>query len=126
MSSDWIQVAMATSPGGGSAPAGPADPTSQMLSLLPFVLIFVLFYVLFIVPQRKQQKEHQNLLKALKKGDEVSTTSGIFGVIVGFNERENSVYLKLAENVKIEIQRQAITGLRKHAPEAKPELAAKN
>jgi preprotein translocase subunit YajC len=125
MPSEWIQVAMATAPGAGGAAAKPADPTAQIMSLLPFVLIFVLFYVLFIVPQRKQQKEHQNLLKALKKGDEVTTSSGIFGTVLGFNERENTVYLKVAENVKVEIQRPAITGLRKPAPEAKPQLTAK-
>jgi preprotein translocase subunit YajC len=107
---NWMQVAMAPSP---RAAGAPADPMSGFLSLLPLVLIFVLFYVLFIVPQRRQQKKHAEIMKTLKKGDEVVTNGGMFGTIVGFNEAENSVFLKMGENVKIEIQRAAIQGLRK-------------
>jgi preprotein translocase subunit YajC len=107
-------MAMGMMPGGTPRAAGaPADPMAGMMSLLPLVLIFVLFYVLFILPQRRQQKQHQALLQALKKGDEVVTTGGIFGSIVGFNEKDNTVYLKLGENVKIEVQRSGIAGLRK-------------
>jgi len=93
------------------------------MSLLPLVLIFVLFYVLFIMPQRRQQKRHQEVLGALRKGDEVLTTGGVFGTISGVNERENTVYLKLGENMKIEIQRSAISGLRK-APAAQEKPGA--
>jgi preprotein translocase subunit YajC len=112
-------MAMGMMPG-NNAPRGangaPADPMSGMMSLLPLVLIFVLFYVLFIMPQRRQQKQHQALLQALKKGDEVVTTGGIFGSIQGFNEKDNTVFLKLGDNVKIEVQRSAIAGLRKPTP----------
>ncbi|NTV51731.1 MAG: preprotein translocase subunit YajC [Candidatus Firestonebacteria bacterium] len=108
-------VAMGGLPGNASKGTGgaAADPMAGMMSLLPLVLIFVLFYVLFILPQRRQQKQLQALLKALKKGDEVLTTGGIFGTIVGFSEKDNTVYLKLGENMKIEVQRSAIAGLRK-------------
>jgi preprotein translocase subunit YajC len=110
-------MAMGGLPGGAPRAAGaPADPMAGMMSLLPLVLIFVLFYVLFILPQRRQQKQHQALLQALKKGDDVITTGGIFGSIVGFNEKDNTVYLKLGENVKVEVQRSAIAGLRKPTP----------
>jgi preprotein translocase subunit YajC len=110
----WIQVAMASAPGGSAGgSAGAPDSTSMIVNLLPLVLIFVLFYLLFILPQRKQQKQHQEILKNLKKGEEVVTSGGIYGTIVGFNERDNSVYLKLGENVKIEIQRASVSGLRK-------------
>jgi len=119
----WMQVAMAASPGGGghAAAGGQAGPMAGLTSLLPLILIFVLFYLLFIVPQRKQQKQHQELLKSLKKGDEVLTSSGIFGSILGFNEKDNTVYLKVAENVKIEVQRSAVSGLRRSPGPAKPE-----
>lgn len=108
---NWMQMAMAGAPGGGSAGAK-ADPTAGFMSLLPLVLIFVLFYVLFIVPQRKQQKKHEELLKNLKKGDEVVTSGGILGTVTGVNEKENTVYIKVAENLKIEVQRSAIATLR--------------
>ncbi len=119
---NWMQVAMAGAPGGPAQGAGAPDSTSMLVNLLPLILIFVLFYLLFIVPQRKQQKQHQELLKSLKKGDDVLTTGGIYGTIVGFNERDNTVYLKVAENIKIEIQRASIAGLRKATPttEAQP------
>ncbi len=124
----WTLMAMATSPksSGGADGGAAAGPMSGFMSLLPLVLIFVLFYVLFIMPQRKQQKRQQELLKALRKGDEVLTTGGVFGTIHGFNERENTVYLKLGENMKIEIQRSAISGLRKSpAAEQNPSLPVK-
>lgn len=118
-------MAMATTPGGGAKGEG-GSPASGFMSLLPLVLIFVLFYVLFIMPQRKQQKRHQELLGTLRKGDEVLTTGGVFGTIHGFNEKENTVYLKLGENMKIEIQRSAISGLRKTpAAQEKPGMPVK-
>ncbi|MBN1595531.1 preprotein translocase subunit YajC [candidate division FCPU426 bacterium] len=96
-----------------------------IMSLMPLVLIFVLFYVLFIMPQRRQQKKHAELLKTLKKGDEIVTSGGMFGIITGFNERENTVFLKLGENAKIEMQRSSITGLRKSASLAESQPTAR-
>ncbi len=84
-----------------------------LISLLPWILIFVLFYVILIMPQRKQQKLHQELLKNLKKGDDIITTGGIFGKIVGFNEKDDTLFVMISENTKIEIQRSSIAGLRK-------------
>lgn len=111
---EWMQFAMATAPAGNAAAReGAQGPVAGLGAWVPLVLIFVLFYLLFIVPQRKQQKQHQELLKSLKKGDEVVTSGGMFGTIAGFNEKENTVYLKMGENMKIEIQRAAIAGLRK-------------
>jgi len=115
MMEKFLQMAMAPAPNStaGNAGTAGADPMAGLMSLMPLVLIFVLFYVLFILPQRKQQKQHQELLKTLKKGDEIVTSGGMFGTIAGFNERENTVYLKMSEGVKIEIQRSSIAGLRK-------------
>ncbi len=107
-----IVMAMGSAPATSGTGAAASDPMAGIMSLLPLVIIFVLFYVLFIMPQRKQQKQHQELLKSLKKGDEVMTTGGMFATIVGFNETENTVFIKLGEN-KIEIQRTSIAGLRK-------------
>jgi len=111
----WINLAMAPmQKTGGSAEAGAAQgPMGSIMSLLPLIIIFILFYVLFIVPQRKQQKQQDQMRKSLAKGDEVITTSGMFGKIAGFNEKEDTVYLKMADNVKVELQKSAIAGLRK-------------
>ncbi len=116
-----IQYTMAPSPNKSGAEGGEGGGSGAgLMSLMPLVLIFILFYVLFILPQRKQQKKHKETLGLLKKGDEVVTSGGMFGTIVGFNERENTLYLKMAENVKIEIQRSSISGLRQtNTPEQK-------
>ena len=118
-----MQYTMAPGPnksGAGAEGGEGGSPGAGFMSLMPLVLIFILFYVLFILPQRKQQKKQKETLSLLKKGDEVVTSGGMFGTIAGFNERENTVYLKMAENVKIEIQRSSIGGLRQaHTPEQK-------
>jgi len=77
---------------------------------LPWILIIVIFYLLLIRPQQKKQKEHKMMLEGLRKGDKVITNSGMFGTIVGFNEKENIVVLKIAENVKIEFLKNSIAG----------------
>lgn len=82
----------------------------SLLVWLPWILIFLVFYLLLIRPQHKRQKEHQKMLSILKKGDRVVTNSGIFGTIVGINDKENIVVLKVAENVKIEFLKTSIGG----------------
>ena len=72
------------------------------------ILILLVMYLLLIRPQQKRQKEHQRMLESLEKGDRVVTSGGIHGEIVGFKEREGTVVLKVADNVKIEISRSAI------------------
>jgi preprotein translocase subunit YajC len=62
------------------------------------------------MPQRKQQKEHRNLLSNLKKNDEVVTASGIHGTIV--NVKDTTVILRVDENVKIEVDKIFIAALK--------------
>ncbi len=93
--------------GGGASASGGA---SGMLSLLPFLLIFVIFYFLLIRPQQKKQKQQQSLLDALKKGDKVVTTSGIWGTIT--NIGKETVTLQIADNTKIKMQRENVSRVR--------------
>lgn len=108
---NWLMLA-AAAPQGGAEGAGQAAPMMGLGGFLPIILVFILFYVLFIVPQRRQQKKHEELLKGLKKGDRVMTTGGMFGTISDINESDNTVFIKFADNVRIEMQRSSITGLR--------------
>jgi preprotein translocase subunit YajC len=82
------------------APAQPAAPAAWM-QILPMVLLFAAMYFLMIAPQRKKQKEHEKMLKALESGDEVVTSGGIYGVIT--NVKEDRFVVRIAENTKIEI-----------------------
>ena len=72
-------------------------------------LIFVIFYFLLIRPQQKKQKEHQKLLESLKKGDRVVTSGGMYGTVIGV--KENIVVLKIAENVKVEFAKSAVSAI---------------
>ena len=84
---------------------------NPLISLMPIVIIFVIFYFLLIRPQKKAQEDHKKMVSELKKNDEVVTTGGIYGTIV--NVKENSVVLKVDDNVKIEVQKNAIGTIRK-------------
>jgi preprotein translocase subunit YajC len=105
--------------------ASPAAPQADLLqTLLPFLFMGVLFYFLLIRPQQKRQKQHQQLLANLKTGDKVVTSSGIHGLIA--NVKETTFLLKIADNVKIEIDKGSISGVEKQSEpkaivtEAKP------
>lgn len=83
---------------------------STLLSFLPFVLIFVIFYFLLILPQQKRQKKLKAMLEALKKGDKVVTSSGIWGTIT--NLGKETVTVQIADNTKIKVQRDHISRVR--------------
>jgi preprotein translocase subunit YajC len=83
--------------------------SSGLLGLWPIVLIFVIFYFLLIRPQQKKQKTHQKMLESVKKGDKVVTSGGVYGTVVGV--KENVVVLKIAENVKVEFSKAAISAI---------------
>jgi len=76
--------------------------------LVWMALIFVVMYLLLIRPQRKKQKEHERLLKELKKGDRVVTSGGMFGTIFAIDDERNIVVLKIGEDVKLEFLRSSI------------------
>ncbi|HOK04918.1 MAG TPA: preprotein translocase subunit YajC [Victivallales bacterium] len=74
------------------------------------MLVFMLFMIFIMYrSQQKEQKKKQELLKNLKSGDKVVTTSGIHGIIS--NVKEKTFILKIADNVKIEINKANIAGL---------------
>lgn len=79
---------------------------SMVSSLLPFLLIIVVFYFLILRPQQKRQKERQKLLEGVKKGDKVITSGGIHGTVEGMED--DSVLVKIADNVKIKMDKSAI------------------
>lgn len=93
---------MAQSPDGGGS--------SGIFMLVWMGLIFVVMYLLLIRPQRKRQKEHDALLKELKKGDRVVTNGGMFGSIFAIDEDRNIVVLKVGEDTKLEFLRSSIAG----------------
>jgi preprotein translocase subunit YajC len=80
---------------------------------IPLIFIFVIMYFVMIRPQKKRQQQQQQLITSLKTGDRVVTNAGIHGLIS--NVKENTVLVKVADNVKIEMEKSAITTVLKES-----------
>jgi preprotein translocase subunit YajC len=90
---------------GGAGGAG-----GGFLNLLPiWFFIIVIMYFVLIRPQKKRQQEQQRLVTSLKTGDRVVTNAGIHGLIA--NVKDTTVMLKIADNVKIEVEKSAVSNV---------------
>src|SRR3990172_10871339 len=96
-----MAYAMGGLPGGGGQGGG-------FTAFIPLVLMFVVFYFLLIRPQQKKQRDLKEMLNSLKTGDQIVTSGGLYGTIIGFGE-DSRVKVKIAENVKVDIARSAIS-----------------
>ncbi len=97
----FINDAMAQ--GAGASQAGTLE------LILPLLLMFGIFYFLLIRPQQKKAKEHKNMVAGLKKGDEIITNGGILAKIT--EVEETFLTCKIAENVEIKVQNQAVSAI---------------
>lgn len=82
-------------------PAAPAGPQGMLGMFVPMAVVFAIFYFLILRPQKKRDQQHQALVTALQKGDEVVTQSGVFGKIAGITDKV--ITLEIAQNVKIKV-----------------------
>jgi preprotein translocase subunit YajC len=97
------------------AMAQPAQPNQSIwVSLMPFVLMIAIFYVLVLLPMRRRQKKIQDFQSALKAGDRLITTAGIYGVITKVDDK--SVQVQIADKVRIDVARAAIAGYQGEEP----------
>jgi preprotein translocase subunit YajC len=97
-----------------AAPAGnPQNPAGGIGFFVPFIFIFVIMYFVMIRPQTKRQREQQRLVSSLKTGDRVVTNAGIHGLIS--NVKDTTVIVKVADNVKIEMEKSAIATVMKES-----------
>ena len=94
---------------------GGAEGGSAFMSFLPLILIIVIMYFLILRPQAKKQKERQKMLDAVKKGDQVVTAGGIHGKVVATKDDDKVLIIKVDENVKLEVERTAITSIKRPA-----------
>jgi len=91
----------------GCVPTGEETAGGFDWMLIVFlVLIFGLFYFLFIRPQRKRQKEHQQLVEELKRGDNVVTAGGIYGVVESISE--DSIVVKVESGTTIRVAKASV------------------
>lgn len=97
-------------------PAGPGGLLSS--GLVPFAAVAVIMYVLMIRPQQKKQKELAALVASVKTGDKVVTSGGIHGIVSNVKDGA-TLSLKVADNVKIEVDKSAIISVDRSAVDAK-------
>jgi preprotein translocase subunit YajC len=95
-------------------PAAPAPaPGGGIGFFVPFIFIFIIMYFVLFRPQKKRQQQQQQLMTSLKTGDRVVTNAGIHGLIS--NVKETTVIVKVADNVKIEMEKSAVSNVLKSA-----------
>lgn len=86
-------------------------PAPGLAQFLPFILIFVIFYLVLFLPMQRRQKKQKQMLEALKNGDQVLTSGGIVGTIVGLND-DNTVVVRIKpDNVKLQVARSAVSSV---------------
>jgi len=91
-----------------------AGQPGGLVSFLPFALILGIFYVLILMPMQRRQKKVQEFQAALKVGDKIVTTGGIYGQITRVNDK--SVQVQVADKVRIEIARASVGGYQGQDP----------
>jgi preprotein translocase subunit YajC len=105
------------------APLLPAQAGAQpniISMLVPWVLILVIFYAILWRPAQKKQKAHQAMLDALKKGDKVITSGGLYGKVTKVDDA--IVVLEISDNTRVRVSRRAVAGFEGEAEP--PEVAA--
>jgi len=99
---------------GAAAAAGGADIALQVV---PFVLIFVIMYFLILRPQQRRVKEHQNMVKNVRRDDTIVTTGGIVGRVTKVADEASEIEVEIAPNVRVKVVRTMIAEVRvKGAP----------
>jgi len=99
-----------------------SNPTGSLVStIVTFGLVFVIFYFLIIRPQNKKQKQMQQMIAGVKKGDKVVTIGGVHGVVASV--KESTVVVKVDESSRIEFSKSAISSVSPVKTEEKAETA---
>ncbi len=105
----------------GQAPAqqAAARQPSVFEMLFPFIIIIAVFYLMVFMPQRKERKKREEMLKNLKVGDKVITSGGIYGEIAKIEN--DVVYVKVDNNVKLKMLKSVVSVIKDNTPLAKDE-----
>jgi preprotein translocase subunit YajC len=104
--------------GGGASGDG-----GMLMSLLPFALIFVIMYFLILRPQQKRVKQHQEMVKNVRRGDTVITNGGLVGKVTKVID-DDQIEIEIADDVRIRQMRQMVADVRAKGEPVKEEAAA--
>jgi preprotein translocase subunit YajC len=104
--------------GGGAGGEG-----GMLMSLLPFALIFVIMYFLILRPQQKRVKQHQEMVKNVRRGDTVVTNGGLIGKVAKVID-DDQIEIEIADGVRIRQMRTMVSDVRAKGEPVKDEAAA--
>ncbi|HET9619687.1 MAG: preprotein translocase subunit YajC [Pseudolabrys sp.] len=102
---------------------GAGGEGGMLVQLLPFALIFVIMYFLILRPQQKRVKSHQELVKAVRRGDTVITNGGLIGKVTKVVDDEQ-IEIEVADGVRIRQVRSMITDVRAKGEPVKDDASA--
>jgi len=101
------------------------DGGNIMFQMLPFVLIFVIMYLLILRPQQKRQKQHQEMLKNVRRGDTVVTSGGLIGrVTKRVDDDATEIEIEIADGLRVRQLRSMLSDVRAKGEPVKDETAS--
>jgi preprotein translocase subunit YajC len=104
-------------------PGGASDFATTLTNVLPFVLIFVIMYFLILRPQQKRAKQHQEMVKNLRRGDNVITSGGLVGKVTKVVD-DDQVEIEIADGVRVRQVKSMVADVRVKGEPVKDESAA--
>ena len=99
---------------------GAGGEGGMLMSLLPFVLIFVIMYFLILRPQQKRVRQHQDMVKNVRRGDTVVTNGGLVGKVTKVID-DDQIEIEIADDVRIRQLRQMLAEVRAKGEPVKDE-----
>jgi preprotein translocase subunit YajC len=97
--------------------------SDMLMSLLPFILIFVIMYFLILRPQQKRARQHQDLVKNLRRGDTVITSGGLVGKVTKLVD-DDLVEVEISDGVRVRQVRSMVSDVRAKGEPVKDEATA--
>jgi preprotein translocase subunit YajC len=97
--------------------------SDMIMSLLPFVGIFVIMYFLILRPQQKRAKDHQEMVKNVRRGDTVVTSGGIVAKVTKVLDTEDQIEIEIADGVRVRQLRSMVTDVRAKGEPVKDDAA---
>ncbi|MGB0660200.1 MAG: preprotein translocase subunit YajC [Mangrovicoccus sp.] len=85
------------------------DSASAITQFIPFILVFAIMYFLLIRPQQKKVKEHQKMVQALRRGDQLVTQGGVIGKVTKVKDDADELEVEIAEGVKVRVVRSTVS-----------------
>ena len=102
----------------GQQPNGGSGSGNPMMTFVMLGAMILIFYLFILRPQQKKQKERRKLLESVKKGDKVVTVGGVYGTVVGVEEK--TLLVQIADNVKVKYDKSAISTILREGEDNKP------